>query len=277
MLAGQNGDDEIEGSGADASRRAGADTGSVHRRLTALLTALLLIGLTAAAVVFLLRLAGNDDATAASTTTLPSVGVDTETGGGPSPGPDTSAPPTTAADPDDEGPPVVLRGDGLGALAFGAPTDEVIVGLTLRWGPPTSDSGWITAGSSPYGVCPGTEVRGVAWGSFSVLFSDGPTPHGPAGQRHFLTWQYLVDDVNSPGPDPGGNRPPLRTAKGVSVGARVSDLQAAYGTGLELFDEPPAGPQFGVQLPDGGLFGSVTGFEPGDVVLSIVGGGGCGE
>jgi hypothetical protein len=57
----------------------------------------------------------------------------------------------------------------------------------------------------------------------------------------------------------------------------VQALQAAFGDALELFDEPPRGPQFGVQTPEGGLFGSVTSLEPSGIVRSIVSGGGCGE
>ena len=110
---------------------------------------------------------------------------------------------------DDEGPPVVLKGNGIGAFLFGADPDQVIAGLTLRWGPPDGDTGWIAAGSSPYGACPGRVVRGVNWRGFTVLFSDGATPRGQAGTRHFFTWVYQVDDPARPAPDPGGNRPPL--------------------------------------------------------------------
>ena len=172
---------------------------------------------------------------------------------------------------------MVLQGDGLGAIAFGAPADEVIAGLTLRWGPPDTDSGWVDAATSPFGACPGNKVRAVGWGGFSVLLSDGPTPHGPAGRRHFFTWEYQVPDPAHPGPDPGGNRPVLRTAKGISVGATVASLQRAYGDKLELFDEPPGGPRFGVALPDGSIFGSVTATRPDGLVVTIVSGGGCGE
>ncbi|HEV8627168.1 MAG TPA: hypothetical protein VG034_22210, partial [Acidimicrobiia bacterium] len=180
-----------------------------------------------------------------------------------------------ATAPADEGPAVVLRGDGIGAFLFGSDPDQVIAGLTLRWGPPDGDSGWIAAGSSPYGPCPGTVVRGVNWRGFTVLFSDGATPRGQAGTRHFFTWEYQVADPAHPAPDRGGNRPPLKTAQGVSVGVPVSALQAAYGDRLELFDEPPDGPQFGVETSEGALYGSVTGLDPGGIVRTIVSGGGC--
>jgi hypothetical protein len=215
----------------------------------------------------------------ASSTTEASAGLDTEV---PTAPPETQ-PPTTEAAPattttEDEGPPVVLRGDGLGAVRFGDDPDQVLAGLTLRWAPPDTDSGWVPAPNSPFGVCPGNEVRVVEWRGFRVYFSDGPTPFGPAGRRHFFTWQYLAADFDAPRPDPGGNRPPLRTVEGITVASSVADLQRAYGDRLELFDnEEGGGPSFGVQTADGGLFGFVTSVDPGGLVRSITGGGGCGD
>jgi hypothetical protein len=102
----------------------------------------------------------------------------------------------------DEGPPVVVSADGIGAFAFGAEPDPVIAGLTLRWGPPDDDTGWIGAASSPFGTCPGTVVRAVNWKGFKVLFSDGATPWGPAGRQHLFRWEYRPDD-RPPGPEVG--------------------------------------------------------------------------
>jgi hypothetical protein len=252
----------------------------MHPRLLALLAALLLIAGVGGGAVALLRVADRQDAQRAEqraheSTTVPSAGLDREPTGAPATTPSTakSAPATTATT--DEGPAVVLKGDGIGAFIFGADPDQVIAGLTLRWGPPDGDSGWIAAGSSPYGPCPGIVVRGVNWRGFTVLFSDGATPRGQAGTRHFFTWEYQVDNPARPAPDKGGNRPPLRTAKGISVGASVQALKAAYGDPLELFDEPPDGPQFGVETPEGALYGSLTSLDPSGVVRSIVSGGGC--
>jgi hypothetical protein len=238
-----------------------------------------IIAAFAGVAVALLRVADRRDAErtaqqAKESTTMPSAGLDRQPTGGPG----TPAPSVTTTPEADEGPPVILKGNGIGAFLFGADPDQVIAGLTLRWGPPDGDSGWIAARSSPYGPCPGSVVRGVNWREFTVLFSDGATPRGTAGTRHFFTWEYQVDDPARPAPDKGGNRPPLKTAGGVSVGATVTTLQAAYGDRLELFDEPPPdGPQFGVQTSEGGLYGSVTSLESSGIVRSIVSGGGCGE
>ena len=250
-------------------------------RLLALLAALLLIAAFGGGAVALFKVADRHDAQreaqrARQTTTVPSAGVDRQPNESPTTSPTTRPKPSTTTT-GDEGPPVVLKGNGIGAFLYGAAPDQVIAGLTLRWGPPDGDSGWIAAGSSPYGACPGSVVRGVNWRGFTVLFSDGATPRGKAGTRHFFAWVYQVDDPARPAPDPGGNRPPLETTAGVSVGATVGAFQRAYGEALELFDEPPGGPQFGVQTSEGGLFGSVTSLEPGGIVRSIVSGGGCGE
>lgn len=239
----------------------------------------MIIAAFAGVVVALFRVADRRDAERAQqtneSTTVPSAGLDRQPTGGPAAVPGEPEVTATTAPEDDEGPPVVLRGDGIGAFTFGADPDQVIAGLTLRWGPPDGDSGWIAAGSSPYGPCPGTVVRGVNWTGFTVLFSDGATPRGKAGSRHFFTWEYQVADLARPAPDEGGNRPPLKTADGVSVGASVQVLQRAYGDRLELFDEAPDGPQFGVQTPEGGLYGSLTNLDATGIVRTIVSGGGC--
>jgi|GEM_PF-6777119 len=213
-------------------------------------------------------------AQARETTTVPSADLDRQPAGAPPPAPATTAPPATTTT--DEGAPILLKGDGLGAFVFGDNPDQVIAGLTLRWGPPDGDTGWVAPGSTPYGPCPGTVVRAVNWRGFAVLFSDGATPRGPAGVRHFFTWEYQVDDPAHPAPDQGGNRPPLKAANGVTVGVTVATLQRAYGNALELFNEPPGGPQFGVVTPDGDLYGGLTDLTATGIVKSIVAGGGCG-
>ncbi|MGH8971594.1 MAG: hypothetical protein ACRD0C_00110 [Acidimicrobiia bacterium] len=238
-----------------------------------LVAALILIPGTACA-------AAGERARPGSTTTLASAGIETELPTAPpeTQPPTTEAPAATTTTTEDEGPPVILRGDGLGAVRFGDDPDQVLAGLTLRWAPPDTDSGWVAAPNSPFGVCPGNEVRVVEWRGFRVFFSDGPTPFAPAGRRHFFTWEYLAADFYAPRPDPGGNRPVLRTEPGVTIASSVADLQQAYGERLELFDrEEGGGKAFGVQTADGGLFGFITSVDPGGLVRSIIGGGGCGE
>ena len=169
----------------------------------------MIIAAFAGVAVALFRVADRRDAErtqqAQESTTAPSAGLDRQPTDGPAATPATTS--ATTAPADDEGPPVILKGDGIGAFLFGADPDQVLAGLTLRWGPPDGDSGWVAARSSPYGPCPGTVVRGVNWRGFTVLFSDGATPRGKAGTRHFFTWEYQVDDPDHPAPDKGGNRP----------------------------------------------------------------------
>ena len=250
----------------------------MHPRLVALLAALLLIVGFGGGALALLHVADRQDKErsaqpARESTTVPSAGFDRE----PAPPPPATTPTTAATTTTaDEGPAVVLKGDGIGAFVLGAAPDPVLAGLTLRWGPPDGDTGWVAPGSTPYGACPGTAFRAVNWRGFAVLFSDGATPRGQAGVRHFFTWEYQVDDPAHPAPDKGGNRPALKTANGVSVGVTVATLQRAYGSALELFDEPPGGPPFGVETPEGALYGALTRLDAGGIVKTIVGGGGCG-
>lgn len=244
-----------------------------------LVGALAIIAGCAGGAVVLLNVADDHEAdrAATSTTTVPSAGVD-RVPVEPPPVESTTTTAATTTTAEDEGVPVVLRGDGLGAFRFAAPPDEVIAGLTLRWGPPDGDSDWVPSAGSPFGFCPGTTVRGVSWQGFTVLFADGGTPWAPKGTRHFFSWLYTVADPARPAPDPGGNRPRLQAANGVSVGMTIEQLRRAFGEALELFDEAPRGPQFGAQTKEGGLiYGTVTSHEPGGVVTSIVGGGGCGD
>ena len=245
------------------------------------MAALALIVLFGGGAVALVRVADRQNAEraakGAASTTEPSAGLDRRPNAPPPPAtPATTARPAPTTALPGEGPPVVLKGDGIGAFIFGANPDQVIAGLTLRWGPPDGDTGWVPAGTTAYGACPGNVARAVNWRGFAVLFSDGATPRGPAGVRHFFTWEYQVDDPAHPALDRGGNRPALRTANGVTVGVTVATLQKAWGQALELFDEPPGGPQFGVETPEGALYGSLTGTDPAGIVKTIVAGGGCG-
>lgn len=251
---------------------------SPPRRTGALLAALFLLALVGTGVLLLFRLAGDDEVPKPPAASPSTVGLDVEIPTEPlptaPPAPSTTAAPTSDEEEDE---PVVLQGDGLGAMSFAAPVDEVIAALTLRWGPPDSDTGWEPAATSTFGSCPGGEARAVEWRRFWVLFSDGPTPFGPGGKRHFFTWIYWAADLDSPRPDAGGNRPRLATPEGVSVGSAVPQLKQAYGDRLELFDEGPAGPSFGVQTPRGGVAGAVTALDDTGVVKTMFAGGACGD
>lgn len=167
-------------------------------------------------------------------------------------------------------PELVLGADGVGGAGFGATPGEAIGFVTTVLGPPTEDSGWIEAFSSPYGVCPAPEVRGVHWGPFVLLFTRAATDFAGAGTDHLFSYYYT------------DNAPPaagLGTAENIFVGSTRAELDAAYGARLEVFDDV-----FGVMWHvdrDPGSQIALSGFLSGplatDHVETINGGIGCGE
>lgn len=159
---------------------------------------------------------------------------------------------------------LVLRPDGLGDAMFGADPVEVIAYLSSILGAPTADSGWADP-LSAFGVCPGTEVRGVTWGDLGVLFSDSSSVL--TGRRHFFTYLY--------GPPFGATIVPagMRTDAGIGVGSTVAELLAGHPDAV-VFPADLYGPYFVI---GDGITGFLTGTGPDDVVLSFIGGTGCGE
>lgn len=160
---------------------------------------------------------------------------------------------------------LVLRRTGLGDAVFGADAEEVIEYITSIAGRPTSDSGWADPFSA-FGVCPGTEVRGVTWGDLLVLFSDESIVS--SGRRHFFAYSYGPPFADTPRP------PGMRTPEGITVGSSVAELRAAYvdvviSPGDDIFS-----PSFHVSDD---LNGFLTGPADTDQVTSILGGVGCGE
>lgn len=187
----------------------------------------------------------------------------------------TTAPPTTttASSVPPPASPVVLEPTGLSGLAFGEGSQPVVDELTRVLGPPDEDTGEVDALSSPFGVCPGTTVRGVRWGTLTALFTDGETSYAPAGPPHFFAWTESSFSAT-------GDEPPLglRTAAGIGLGSTVADLRAAYGDDVEVaVDELTGAPAFRIEstaVVD--LFGSVTDVsDSGEVEVIEVPG--CGE
>jgi hypothetical protein len=134
---------------------------------------------------------------------------------------------------------LVLRHDGLGAVSFGDPVDDVMAVLTEHLGVPTYDQVHESPFEVPYGwdnrgpqACHGAThghicfdyIRFVGWGDvgLSVLFSDieanpesTPDDDGYWTQvpPSFQGWGY--------GGNPGA---PLHTAHGITVGSTTQDL-----------------------------------------------------
>jgi len=166
--------------------------------------------------------------------------------------------------------PLVLAADGLGGIDFGATPDDAIAYVAGLLGPATEDSGWIDALTSPYGVCPQPEVRGVQWGAFVLLFTRAETDFAPAGSEHLFSYYYTDNIAPAVG---------LGTEENVFIGSSRAELDAAYGARLEVFEDP-----FGVvwhvdrdPSRDEALSGFLSGPTGGDVVEAINGGVGCGE
>jgi len=160
---------------------------------------------------------------------------------------------------------LVLRDNGLGDALFGVDADEVVAYVRSILGTPTADTGWADPFSA-FGVCPGTEVRGVTWNDLTLLFSDSSVV--TSGHRHFFSYSY--------GPAFGSTIDPAgpKTATGISVGSTVAELKAAY-PGVVV---TPADDIFesNFYVKDT-LTGFLTGATDADTVLSITGGIGCGE
>lgn len=177
---------------------------------------------------------------------------------------------TTTAPPD-----LVLADNGIGGVDFGATPDDTIAYATAVLGPPDSDTGWIDALSSPYGVCPEPEVRGVEWGTsasgigsaFILLFTNATTTHGSG--EHFFGYFYY------------GGTPLLSTEDGITYGSTNDELQTAIPSAVIM--EDPFDPSAGSWLSDVDpsdqnlLWGFTTSTNPTGTLTSVNGGSTCGE
>lgn len=183
--------------------------------------------------------------TAAPTTTTTAAPTTTTT---------TTPPPEFSFDP-----------DGLGIAHFGDSPGDVIAAMNALFGSPVADTGWI---EEP--LCPGPLNRFVEYGAgdfdFRVLFTNGDL-FAPAGTEHFYSYRYK-------GATPVPVSPPQLT-----VGTKVSELQSLY-PGVTIMESPWVLGEWVYEYVDGPnekLYGDLSGNTPGDVVLSIQGGIGCGE
>ena len=212
----------------------------MHRRTGSLIAVVLAVGAFAACRA--------DDDTRSTSSTAAAV-TTTTTGAATS---TSKAATTTAPDPAAD---LVLRGDGLGAVALGAEPEAALAVVTAVLGEPTADTGW---GSSfgPYGTCPGERVRGVEWDHLVLLFADGDTSYG-AGE-HLFAWRIT------------GAPPALGTASGFGYRATIADAEDLYPGAFEVVPPEEPFPGFLQIAADGGTItayldeeGTVTNLEAG--------------
>lgn len=172
---------------------------------------------------------------------------------------------TTTTSPESN---LVLYPDGVGDFSFGDPANQVLGTLLAVLGDPEEDTGWVDQAEN-YGVCIGSEVRFVRWGSFQAFFTDGPSDWAPAGVRHFASYtqaSYFESDELA-----------LVTADGLSLGSPVGDVRALYGND-SVYDDLLYGPVFLYDPPGPAQqWGAVTGLDPDDRIESINGSFACGE
>jgi len=172
---------------------------------------------------------------------------------------------------------LVLADDGIGGVDFGATPEETIVFATAHFGPPDVDTGWIDGLTSPYGVCPEPDVRGVEWGTsasgfgsaFTLLFTNGVTTHVPAGGEHFFGYYYF------------GGTPFVATVEGITYNSTNSALQTEIPSAV--INEDPFDPTGGAWFSDLDpadqdlLWGFTTTVTPTGTLTSVNGGSSCGE
>ncbi len=158
---------------------------------------------------------------------------------------------------------LVLSGDGIGTAGFGADPDGVIAYITSYLGEPSNDTGWIDP--LTIGLCSGEELRRVSWGVLTLLFGDVSTI--VQGRRHFFGYTY--GDQAEIGAEPVG----LTTSRGIMIGSRVVDVEAAYPAATINPEDDFTPPFFFV---NDSLRGFLTGVEADATVTAILGGDDCG-
>lgn len=170
-----------------------------------------------------------------------------------------------------EGPhdPFRLKANGIGNIPFGTPTDFALVELALMGdaaneGDPDEDSGWIPAGNSPYGVCPGDQVRMVRWGNVRTFFTRVGLAEG-----EFFHWQVVSFG--------GFEDKRLATPNGLRLGDKRGQLELLYKVVDVEFDDVFLFWHFYTQGNQSGITGNLSDGTYGAEITFLSGGIGCGE
>ena len=139
---------------------------------------------------------------------------------------------------------------GIGDIAFGIDDEETVAQLTLVLGNPTEDTGW----DASFETCPGTEARVVRWTSLRVFFTNGATDWAPEGTRHFF--HYGQSTLAG-----GGELIDLRTSTGIGINSTLGELEADYGDGVTIVDDPVFGPFWEVDVAGAGVLWGTAGVD----------------
>ena len=164
-----------------------------------------------------------------------------------------------------------LAADGLDPFLFGETPALLIDEMTVRFGGPDGDTGWVVP-SGIYATCPGREIQALSWGTLVGLFTrDDDTQPGA-----FFAWTYGFDPDTNLGGDP--RQLGLVTIDGIGLGSTRRELRDAYGARLDEIEDTAAETwRFTI---DGGERFSLRGLldGPGDdaVISSIESAQGCG-
>lgn len=123
---------------------------------------------------------------------------------------------------------MVLAGDGLGVVRFGAPATEALAALTAVLGQPDSDTGLVDPSREQVlGACPAGRQRAVRWAQLTVGLLEGTSTYSTGATEHLLLYRY--GDPATPEPTP-----PLVTAAGVTIGATAEEVSEVYGATAEV-------------------------------------------
>jgi hypothetical protein len=102
-------------------------------------------------------------------------------------------------------------------LGLFSPGEEVMTRLSEYWGPPTTDTGWISQ-ATDWACEWGTAQRGLHWGGLEIILS---TNESIGTDGIISNWRYL-------GPD--GDHPEIVMVArdGLTIGSSRSEVLAAY-------------------------------------------------
>ncbi|MFV2000248.1 MAG: hypothetical protein ACC654_07785 [Acidimicrobiia bacterium] len=124
---------------------------------------------------------------------------------------------------------LTLHAEGIGPYEVGDEAEFVIESITNTIGGWDADS---SEDGSPVQLpeCKTDSSRVVSWGSLALVFVRG------YARETFVSWSFGFDPVSGNSDDLRGLD--LRTEAGVGLGTTRQELEDAYGTGLEIIDQP---------------------------------------